>query len=172
MDSLKYLIIIPAIAVIFTAVVLVLYIRRRRYILDGDGMINPKSWDSFTVSRSDSYAQHNFNIRIDVKNEGLAVSGDLRGNDGTEYEENEGILISKKQAEAIYALCPEGLPDIPKNDNSDNSCFDGVEVLDAPTVKIEVFCTDGRILEKADVDSFSIKVYEIVTKSFEKKHGR
>lgn len=172
MDSLKYLIIIPALAVIFTVVVLVLYIRRRRYVLDGDGMINPKSWDSFTVSRSDSYAQHNFNIRIDVKNEGLAVSGDLRGNDGTEYEENEGILISKKQAEAIYALCPEGLPDIPKNDNSDNSCFDGVEVLDAPTVKIEVFCTDGRILEKADVDSFSIKVYEIVMKSFEKKHGR
>ena len=174
---MKYFIIIPALSVIFTVVIftvaaLVLYIRRRRYILDGDGMINPKSWDSFTVSRTDSYAQHNFNIRIDAKNGGLAVSGDLRGNDGTEYEENEGILISKKQAEAIYALCPEGLPDVTKNDNSDNSFFDGVEVLDAPTVKIEVFCTDGRILEKADVDGFSISVYQIVVGSFKKKHGR
>ena len=163
--------IIPTVAVVFT-VFCILYLYRKRYVLDGDGMINPKSWDSFAVSRSDSYAQHNFNIRIDVKNEGLTVTGDLRGDDGTEYEENEGILISKKHSKAIYDLHPEGLPDVPKKDNSDNSCFDGVEVLDAPTVKIEVFYTDGRILEKADADSFSISVYQIVLGSFEKKHGR
>ena len=164
--------IIPTVAVVLIAVICVLYLYRKRYVLDGDGMINPKSWDSFTVSRSDSYAQHNFNIRIDVKNEGLTVTGDLRGDDGTEYEENEGILISKKQTKAIYALCPEELPDVPKKDNSHNSCFEGVEMLDAPTVKIEVFYTDGRILEKADADSFSISVYQIVLGSFEKKHGR
>lgn len=164
--------IIPTVAVVLIAVICVLYICRKRYILDGDGMINPKSWDSFTVSRSDSYAQHNFNIRIDIKNEGLAVTGDLRGDDGTEFEENEGILISKKQSKAIYDLHPEGLPDVTKNDNSDNSFFDGVEMLDAPTVKIEVFCTDGRILEKADVDGFSISIYQIVVGSFKKKHGR
>lgn len=94
--------IIPTVAVVLIAVICVLYLCRKRYILDGDGMINPKSWDSFTVSRSDSY---------------------------------------------------------------------GVEMLDAPTVKIEVFCTDGRILEKADVDSFSISVYQIVVGSFKKKRS-
>ncbi len=59
--------------------------------------------------------------------------------------------FQKKQSKAIYALHPEELPDIPKSDNSDNSYFDSVEVLDAPTVKIEVFSTDGRILENARI---------------------
>ena len=163
--------IIPALAIIFTAVLFALHFRKKRFILDGDGMINPKSWDSFTVSRSDSYAQHNFNITIDARNEGRAVTGDLRGNDGTVYEEVDGIIISKKQAEIIYALSPEGLPDIAKSNHSDSSCFDGIEILDAPSVKIEVFCTDGRKLEKADVDGFSIKVYRTVVESFEKSAG-
>lgn len=142
----------------------------KRHIQDGPGMINPASWDSLTVSRSDSYAQHNFYIKIEACNEGLFVTGELRGDDGTLYIDEEGILLSRKDADRIYALNPALLPDCPP-DTTESSDSDFAFALDQSSVEIEVVCTDGRILEKADEGDFSLKVYEIVKSCFAKKHG-
>lgn len=141
------------------------------YILDGPGMINPASWESFTVSRSDSYAQHNFYIEVEMRNEGLAVTGEVRGDDGTLYEEEEGILLPEDASLAIHALMPAMLPVQQPAEDSDAGDLlfpDGLEALDMPVVRIEVVCSDGRILQCADEDSFSIKVYQIVMPYFTK----
>lgn len=140
---------------------------RKAHPVDGPGMINPASWDSLSVSRSDSYAQYNFYIQVDARNEGLFVTGEVRGDDGTLYAETEGILLSEGEAEALYALQPALLPDC-QPDSGDT--LDGVEVLDAPSVFIEVKCTDGRILDKVDKDDFSIDVYRIVLPCFQRKY--
>jgi hypothetical protein len=139
----------------------------KQHILDGPGMINPASWDSFSVSRSDSYAQHIFYIQVEVRNEGLFVTGEVRGDDGSIYEETEGILLSDEEADALYALEPALLPDCVPNSGDP---LDGVEILDAPLVSIEVLCTDGRTLEKVDEDDFSLKVYQIVLPCFQRKY--
>ena len=139
----------------------------KAHLVDGPGMINPASWDSLSVSRSDSYAQYNFYIQVDARNEGLFVTGEVRGDDGTLYAETEGILLSEGEAEALYALQPALLPDC-QPDSGDT--LDGVEVLDAPSVFIEVKCTDGRILDKVDKDDFSIDVYRIVLPCFQRKY--
>ena len=139
----------------------------KSHLLDGPGMINPASWDSFTVSRSDSYAQHNFYIQVEARNEGLFVTGEVRGDDGSLYEETEGILLSGEEADALYALTPALLPD--RVTNSGDS-LDGVEILDAPSVSVEVKCTDGRVLAKVDEDDFTLKVYQIVLPCFQRKY--
>ena len=138
----------------------------KRHILDGPGMINPASWDSFTVSRSDSYAQHNFYINLEQRNEGLFVTGEVRGEDGTIYADEEGIRLSRKAENRIRSLEPALLPDcrqVPQG---------GEEALDLSIIQITVICTDGRILKKTDKDDFSIRVYQIVLPCFENKYNR
>ena len=149
------------------AVIVVLSGCCKDHLVDGPGMINPASWDSFSVSRSDSYAQHIFYIQVEVRNEGLFVTGEVRGDDGSIYEETEGILLSDEEADALYALKPAQLPDCVPNSGDP---LDGVEILDAPLVSIEVLCTDGRTLEKVDEDDFSLKVYQIVLPCFQRKY--
>lgn len=148
--------------------------KKDKYILDGPGMINPASWESFTVSRSDSYAQHNFYIKVEVRNEGLVVTGEVRGEDGTIYEEEEGILLPEDASLAIHALMPAMLPVQQPAEDSDAGDLlfpDGLEVLDMPDVSIEVVCSDGRILQCVDEDDFSIMVYEIVMPHFASKYN-
>lgn len=140
-----------------------------QHILDGPGMINPASWDSFTVSRNDSIAQYNFCITVEQRNEGLFVLGEFRGEDGSEFVEEDGMLIPAKEAGLIYELEPALLPDVQQDTTEtwDEELFpDGMMVLDESSVEIEVVCTDGRILEKIDEDNFSIKVYQIVSSCF------
>ena len=148
--------------------------KKDKYILDGPGMINPASWESFTVSRSDSYAQHNFYIKVEVRNEGLVVTGEVRGEDGTIYEEEDGILLPEDASLAIHALMPAMLPVQQPAEDSDAGDLlfpDGLEALDMPDVSIEVVCSDGRILQCADEDDFSIMVYEIVMPHFASKYN-
>jgi hypothetical protein len=143
--------------------------KKDRFILDGPGMINPASWDSFSVSRSDSYAQHNFYINVEVRNEGLVVTGEVRGEDGTVYVDEEGILLPAEASRAIFDLKPALLPD---RQPVSEPGLEGVEILDAAFLTIEVICTDGRVLKKVDEDDFSIEIYQIVMPYFEKKHGQ
>lgn len=133
-------------------------------------MINPTSWDSFSVSRSDSYAQHNFHINVEVRNEGLSVTGEVRGEDGSVYTDAEGILLSPEDAKNIYALEPALLPDCSQTpaETSGQDCE--AFVLDQSDVRIQVVCTDGRMLEKCDENNFSITVYQIVRPYFENKY--
>ena len=146
----------------------------KKHVLDGPGMINPASWDSFTVSRTDSYAQYNFYIKVEQRNEGLFVTGEVRGEDGEFYIEEEGILLSKAVANKLYELQPALLEDCRQSSGENpGETFlpDDMIVLDQPLVDLEVICTDGRVLQKVDQDDFSIKVYQIVVSSFEKKYN-
>ena len=145
--------------------------KKDKYILDGPGMINPASWESFTVSRSDSYAQHNFYIKVEVRNEGLVVTGEVRGEDGTIYEEEDGILLPQDASLAIYALEPALLPAFQVTEEQPLDEGDEAVALDQSSVSIEVFCTDGRILQCVDEDDFSIMVYEIVMPHFASKYN-
>lgn len=140
-------------------------------ILDGPGMINPFVWDEFSVSRTDSYAQHNFYISVESTDTGYYVKGSLRDEDGTEYEENEGILLSASVRKKIDELAPCSLSDAVCNEST-NDFTDDVFVLDAPDIRITVKYTDGKILKKADNDDFSIKVYNIVLPCFRDKYGQ
>ncbi len=136
------------------------------FMLDGPGMINPYAWNGFDITRSgDSYAQHNFYISINESADGYVVTGTVDG-----YCEEEGILISKSDSEKIYDLDVGYLPDIADKIASDS---DELAIpLDRPEVTIHVAYYDGRLLEKADEEGFSIKVYEIVQPYFEEKYNK
>ena len=137
-----------------------------RFLLDGPGMENTHTWDSFTVSRSDSFAQYNFYIAVQYDAGGYIVTGELRDNDGTEYAEEAGIVLPKKACAKIDQLYPGELPDaVPSPPAGDDEPF----LLDAPMVDIEVVYPDGTHWEKVDDNDFSIQVYEIVLPYFREK---
>lgn len=143
-----------------------------KYILDGPGMINPSAWYTFAISRScDSYAQHNFHITVSNEHEGLVVKGTLLDNDGTEYEDYDGIILPKEACLAIENLNPAELPDFifQETVTSSNSGDEELIILDAPEIEIEVGYADGRLLQKVDENNFSIEVYEIVLPYFRDK---
>ena len=138
---------------------------QKPHMADGPGMENTGYWVSFTVSRADSYAQHNFSITVEEAGDGCVVTGTLRDDDGTEYEETEGIPLPAAVRMELDKLQPHNLtnvgiyPDDP----------DGAEVLDAPLVRIEVVCADGVRLEKLDDNDFSLEVYQLVLPLFREK---
>ena len=175
-----FLIVLFCIA-IFATVAFISSCEKKPQMLDGPGMINPFAWRSFTVSRSDTYAQNNFYIEVEVCDEGLVVTGEVIGENGN-YREEEGIVLRKNEAEAIFELHPADLPDCKtdvtessetKTTEADSELFpDGVEMLDGYSVDITVYYADGRTVKKIDEDDFSLKVYSAVIKSFERKHGR
>ena len=106
---------------------------------------------------------------MEVRNEGLVVTGEVRGEDGTIYVDEEGILLPAEASRAIFDLKPALLPDRQPVSDPDLA---GVEILDAAFLTIEVICTDGRVLKKVDEDDFSLEIYQIVMPYFEKKHGQ
>ena len=116
---MKTFLIILTCALIFAAVIVFSFNNRKAHILDGPGMINPFAWRSFTVSRSDTYAQNNFYIEVEVCDEGLVVTGEVIGENGN-YREEEGIVLRKNEAEAIFELHPADLPDC-KTDVTESS---------------------------------------------------
>ncbi len=129
--------------------------------VDTPGMEN---WESFSVSRSDSYAQHNFYISVKRHKSRYVVRGALRDDDGTEYEENKGIVLPRKACVKIDALQPQNLPNVTAS--GEISPDEDLIVLDAPEVQVEVAYTDGMLNLKVDEDNFSIRVYRIVMPYF------
>lgn len=123
-------------------------------------------WNSFSVSRSDSYAEHNFHITVQYKPGGYLVKGTFLG-----YEDERCIVLPKSACQKIDALEPQSLPDVVGNREEDDF-FDEVIVLDAPEVNVEVAYTNGTLLRKADENDFSIRVYQIVWPYFVKKYHK
>jgi hypothetical protein len=137
-----------------------------RFLVDGPGMENTHTWDSFNISRSDSFAQYNFYIAVQYDAGGYIVTGELRDDDGTEYAEETGIVLPKKACAKIDQLYPGELPDaVPRPPAGDDEPF----VLDAPMVDIVVTYPNGEIQQKVDDNDFSIQVYEIVLPYFREK---
>ena len=133
--------------------------------VDGPGMENTDYWVSFTVSRVDSYAQHNFCITVEETAEGYVVTGNVRDDDGTEYEETEGFILDEQTLIRLQQLRPHKLPDVvPYPDQPDAPV-----ALDAPLVNIQVVCANGTRLEKVDENDFSIGVYQLLLPGFREK---
>ena len=123
-------------------------------------------WDSFSVSRSDSYAEHNFHITVQYKPGGYIVKGTFLG-----YDEEKSVVLPKSACQKIDALQPHNLPDVVSN-RGENGLFDDVIILDAPEVNVEVAYTNGILLRKVDENDFSIRVYQIVWPYFVKKYHK
>lgn len=141
------------------------------HALDGPGMVNPFVWQSFSIYRSDSYAQHNFQITVTYRDasDSYVVTGTLMDAYGTVYEENDGIVLPLPAREAIDALRPQDLMDFVAQ-NTGKSGEGGDEelfFLDVPETWIEIVYTDGTRNSKVDEDGFSVKIYEIVLPYFE-----
>jgi hypothetical protein len=140
---------------------------KKPHMADGPGMENTGYWVSFTVSRVDSYAQHNFSITVEETAEGYVVTGNVRDDDGTEYEETEGIPLPEAVRMQLDKLQPHNLtgkgvyPDDPN----------GPVALDAPLVSIRVVTADGAQLEKLDDNDFSLDVYQLVLPLFREKYN-
>ena len=131
--------------------------KKDKYILDGPGMVNTPTWESFSVSRSgDSYAQHNFNIIVKYREDGYVVKGTFLG-----YIDEVEFVLPDEACRKIDELRPHNLPDYIKDTSADID--ENLIVLDAPEVNVEVAYTNGTLLKKVDEDDFSIKVYEIVS---------
>ena len=138
---------------------------KKPHMADGPGMENTGYWVSFTVSRSDSYAQHNFSITVEEAGDGCVVTGTLRDDDGTEYEETEGIPLPAAVRMELDKLQPHNLTNVGIYPDDPNAPM----ALDAPMVHIEVVCADGAQLEKLDDNDFSLEVYQLVLPLFREK---
>ena len=138
---------------------------KKPHMVDGPGMENTDYWVSFTVSRSDSYAQHNFSITVEETADGYAVSGTLRDDDGTEYSQQSPVPIPVELYTKLQQLRPDRLTDVTACPDDP----DGAVALDAPQVYIEVVYSTGTRREKADNNDFSLEVYQLVLPFFREK---
>ena len=145
--------------------------KKNKHILDGPGMVNPFTWNKFCVSRTDSYAQHNFSITVVNDYSKCILTGTLRDDDGTIYEEEDGIVIKGSDAKKIRTWDPESLPDVENKIYNDEikDVLEGCEILDASYVSIVVQYIDGTEQKKVDADDFSLKFYKAVLPYFQKK---
>lgn len=118
-----------------------------RHILDGPGMENPRIWESFSISRSDTYAPYNFHITVTYHEDGYITKVT------TIDEEEQEFVLPKSACCEIDKLNPQALPDVSNEE---------LIIPDAPDVEIEVGYMDGTRIQKTDYDDFSMQVYKIV----------
>ncbi len=144
--------------------------KNNKHILDGPGMVNPFVWKKITVSRSDSYAQHNFSITAVNNYPQCILTGTLRDDNGI-YEEEDGIVLKGPHAEKIRNCNPDSLPDVVNIECNEEigDMLEEVEILDDSYVNIVVYYADGTEQKKVDEDSFSLKFYQAVLPYFRKK---
>lgn len=138
------------------------------HISDDGGRAYALQVESFSVSRSgDSYAQQNFYIFAKRTDDGYMANGTLLDDDGTEYNAEEDIALSKSACRAIDELHPERLPDVTVIEGNDE--IEAMIICDAPTIEIKVSLSNGCLRKKIDYDDFSMKLYEIVLPCFRKQ---
>ena len=141
------------------------------HISDDGGRMYALHVESFSVSRSgDSYAQQNFYIFAKRTDGGYMANGTLLDDDGTEYNVEEGIVLSKSACRAIDELHPERLPDVAAPTEIEESGeIEEMIICDAPNIEIEVILSNGCLRKKIDHDDFSMKLYNAVLPSFRKQ---
>ena len=138
---------------------------RNKRILDGPGMINDLNWKAFTVSRSDSYAQHNFSFTVERTENGYLLTGECRGEYGDEYDVEEGMLLPTREIQYLRTL---NLGDLPDANPASPDELDDILILDAPTITLHVIYLDGTVQEKVMQEDFSIELYKRFLPYFEK----
>lgn len=134
----------------------------RDHLVDGPGMINTLQWESFELSRSDSYSQYNFGFIFETSDNGYLLKGECRDEDGNIYESDNGIEISNAEAEEIRSRFKlDDLPDVVPTKNDEATGIDEeVFILDASSASLILKYYDGSQKEKAITSELSIEIYE------------
>lgn len=140
-----------------TACIFSLFGCGKKHIQDGPGMINDLNWKAFTLSRSDSFAQYNFNFTVEQGDAGYFLTGECRDQEGNEYCVQEGMSLSADDIQYLRTLNLGNLPDVVPASPDE---ADDLIVLDAPTITLSVTYLDGSLQDKVMTQDFSIQFYQ------------
>lgn len=126
-------------------------------------MVNNLYWESFELSRCDSYSQYNFGFILEPCNDGYILKGECRDEEGNIYESYDGIRISNNEVKKLrnrFEL--DELSDVVtiKNNEATNASDEEAFLLDATTINLILKYPDGSQKEKAITDELSIEIYE------------
>ena len=141
----------------------------KAHILDGPGMVNKAQWTGFTLSRSDSYAQHNFYFDVKDNDEGAFVTGSCRDAEGNIYEVDDGIPVPPETIDRLRQLGIDELEEIPKQEKQQPEQTDGMEeyfLLDDSSVKLTVLYYTELYIDKVVTYELSLQIYEILLPLF------
>lgn len=126
------------------------------FILDGPGMVNVAEWKKLDLSRSDSYAQHNFYFTLEQSDFSYFVSGECRDEEGTIYELESGVC---ELSHIDYMYFKDMQLDLLENVNT-SSTESEAELLDASDYRLTLTYSDGVSYEKAMDINLTIEFYE------------
>lgn len=139
----------------------------KAHILDGPGMVNKAQWTGFTLSRNDSYAQHNFYFDVKDNDEGAFVTGSCRDAEGNIYEVDDGIPVPPEIIDSLRQLGIDELDEIPMQEQPEQN--DGIEMpelLDGGSIELTVLYYTELYIDKAVTPELSIQIYEILLPLF------
>lgn len=143
------------------AFLLALFGCREKHLLDGPGMINTLTWESFELSRSDSYYCHNFWFTLKLDNGYYLLTGECAEEDGNTYKSYDGIKLTNEEADALRRFDLDALPDEVQTEVDEE-----LLLLDAPSVKLTLVYADGSQKEKRISESTSLEIYEVLLPYF------
>ena len=129
-------------------------------VLDGPDMEYTPKWTEFTLSRSDSYAQHNFSFTVTEGDTEPMVSGVCRDEDGNEYDVQTGITITGDTLWTLRRLNLEQLPE-------EEPWPEDLEIpLDMESVTLMLTLPDGTVEKKNASSNLSIEIYHLLLPYF------
>lgn len=140
----------------------------KKHILDGPGMVNKAKWNSFTLSRSSSYAQYNYSFTVKDSDDGAFVTGCCRDEDGNIYENENGISVPNKIMEKLRELGLDELEDVPESTPMESDDIELPVPLDMDYVDLSVVYYTDLVIEKAVTTEISIEIYDILLPLFAK----
>ncbi len=135
----------------------------RSHLVDKTGMVNNLYWESFELSRCDSYSQYNFGFILESSNNCYLLKGECRDEEGNIYESYDGIKIPDSKVEKLRSRFElDNLPDIIPDENEKAGSTGDEEpfLLDATKVDLILKYPDGSTKEKAITAELSIEIYE------------
>lgn len=135
----------------------------RSHLVDKTGMVNNLYWESFELSRCDSYSQYNFSFILEATDNGYILKGECRDDEGNIYQSEDGIKISNSKVEKLRSRFElDKLPDVMPEENEATSILDDEEafILDATTTELILKYPDGSTKEKAITTEMSIEIYQ------------
>ena len=150
-----------AVLILCMSFLLSLFGCREKHILDGPGMINTLTWESFELSRSDSNYQYNFWFELKSDIDGYLLTGECSDMDGNRYESFDGIKVPNIEAEELrktFAL--DELSDKTEDVDSD------LLLLDAPSITLTLTYADGSQKQKSIGGDTSMEIYEALLPYF------
>lgn len=134
--------------------------KEKPHMLDGPGMEYTPEWTEFTLSRSDSYAQHNFSFTVTEGDTEPMVSGVCRDEDGNEYDVETGIVLTGETLWTLRRLNLEQLPE-------EEPWPEDLELpLDAATITLTLTMADGNVVKKNASSNLSIEIYNLLLPYF------